>query len=97
MLDEDSRLTPFKNALPNYGVFDEKRVFKSGSDFNVYNIKDKTLGVFICEDVWVDETQHRLPKDKIDIAISLNASPYEIDKPKQRRQLESAVSIVGRT
>ena len=43
----------FKNALPNYGVFDEKRVFKRGSDFNVYNIKDKTLGVFICEDVWV--------------------------------------------
>jgi NAD+ synthase len=82
----------FKNALPNYGVFDEKRVFKSGSDFNVYNIKGKTLGVFICEDVWVDETQHRLPKDKIDIAISLNASPYEIDKPKQRRQLASNFS-----
>ena len=82
----------FKNALPNYGVFDEKRVFKSGSDFNVYNLKDKTLGVFICEDVWVEETQHRLPKDKIDIAISLNASPYEIDKPKQRKQLASNFS-----
>ena len=50
------------------------------------------MGVFICEDVWVDETQHRLPKDKIDIAISLNASPYEIDKPKQRRQLASNFS-----
>ena len=48
--------------------------------------------VFICEDVWVDETQDRLPKDKIDIAISLNASPYEIDKPKQRRQLASNFS-----
>jgi predicted amidohydrolase len=82
----------FKNALPNYGVFDEKRVFKSGSDFNSYKLKGKTLGIFICEDVWVDETHHRLPKDKIDIAISLNASPYEIDKPKQREQLASRFS-----
>ncbi|MAE37812.1 MAG: NAD+ synthase [Pelagibacteraceae bacterium] len=82
----------FKNALPNYGVFDEKRVFYPGSNFNTYRLKDKSIGVFICEDVWVKETHNRLPKNKIDIAISLNASPYEIDKPKQRIQLVSSFS-----
>ena len=92
--DGEIKFKHFKNALPNYGVFDEKRVFKHGSEFNTYKLKEKTIGVFICEDFWVNETHYRLPKEKIDLAISLNASPYEIDKPKQRQQLAATFSKV---
>tara|TARA_B110001454_G_scaffold145951_1_gene135451 strand:- start:2899 stop:4554 length:1656 start_codon:yes stop_codon:yes gene_type:complete len=77
----------FKNALPNYGVFDEKRIFDHGNEFNHFNLKGKNIGIFICEDIWVDETQDKLKSKKIDLAVSLNASPYEINKIKKRELL----------
>ena len=77
----------FKNALPNYGVFDEKRIFDQGNEFNHFNLKGKNIGVFICEDIWVDETQDKLKSKEIDLAVSLNASPYEINKIEKRELL----------
>ena len=37
----------FKNALPNYGVFDEKRIFLHGQDVNLFNLKGINLGIFV--------------------------------------------------
>ena len=42
----------YKNKLPNYGVFDEKRVFKSGNKYNTIKYKGFKLGLLICEDMW---------------------------------------------
>ena len=44
----------FKQELPNYGVFDEKRYFTSGNaeDVCTFTIKNQTFAVLICEDVW---------------------------------------------
>src|SRR3989338_3693840 len=44
-----------KMLLPNYGVFDEKRYFKSGEKPFVFKLKGQMLGVSICEDVWFRE------------------------------------------
>ena len=43
-----------KMHLPNYGVFDEKRYFKPGSDNKLIKIKDLCFSVNICEDIWVE-------------------------------------------
>ena len=44
-----------KVCLPNYGVFDEQRYFKAGSTYPIYLINGLSLGVTICEDIWVEE------------------------------------------
>ena len=45
----------FKVDLPNYGVFDEKRVFDAGPMPGPINFRGVRLGVPICEDIWQDE------------------------------------------
>ena len=51
-----------KFELPNYGVFDEKRVFDSGPAPGPISFKGVRLGVPICEDIWTDETCETLPR-----------------------------------
>ena len=42
----------YKNKLPNYGVFDEKRIFQKGKKNNVIKFKRYNIGLLICEDIW---------------------------------------------
>ena len=42
----------FKHDLPNYGVFDEKRVFAAGPCPGPMVLKGARLGVMVCEDMW---------------------------------------------
>ena len=81
----------FKNALPNYGVFDEKRIFLHGEDIGLFNLKGVNLGLFICEDIWVKNTISKINRTGIDLAISINASPFDINKMNER--LEAATSF----
>ena len=81
----------FKNALPNYGVFDEKRIFLHGEDIGSFNLKGVNLGLFICEDIWVKNTISKINGTGIDLAISINASPFDINKMNER--LEAATSF----
>jgi len=81
----------FKNALPNYGVFDEKRIFLHGEDVGLFKLKGVNLGIFICEDIWVQNTVSKLNGTGIDLAISINASPFDINKMNER--LEAATSF----
>ena len=81
----------FKNALPNYGVFDEKRIFLHGEDVGSFNLKGVNLGLFICEDIWVKNTISKINGTGIDLAISINASPFDINKMNER--LEAATSF----
>jgi len=73
-----------KQELPNYGVFDEKRYFTSGDESFVFECQQTKVGVLICEDQWVDGPIDRLCQSNIDVIVSLNASPFQIDKQKQR-------------
>ena len=81
----------FKNALPNYGVFDEKRIFLHGEDIGSFNLKGVNLGLFICEDIWVKNTISKINGTGIDLAISINASPFDVNKMNER--LEATVSF----
>jgi NAD+ synthetase len=70
-----------KSILPNYGVFDEKRVFQSGNSASQIEIKGKKCQVIICEELWHDE--YNIQKNN-DLLIVVNASPFEVDKFDQR-------------
>ena len=74
----------YKNNLPNYGVFDEQRVFKSGKKYNIINYKGLKLGLLICEDMWFNSLPLYLKKNGANIFICINASPYEKEKLSQR-------------
>ena len=73
-----------KQELPNYGVFDEKRYFTSGDESFVFECQQTKVGVLICEDQWVDGPIDRLCTSNVDVIVSLNASPFQIDKQNQR-------------
>ncbi len=73
-----------KQELPNYGVFDEKRYFSSGVDSFVFECQNTKIGVLICEDQWVEGPISSLCQSNIDIVVSLNASPFQLNKQSQR-------------
>ena len=73
-------------ALPNYGVFDEKRIFSNGEKVSVIDFKGLHLGIFICEDIWVNQTITEIGEQQIDLAVSLNASPFDINKINEREK-----------
>lgn len=77
----------YKNDLPNYGVFDEKRLFSAGPLPEPFTFKGVELGILICEDMWNDYTGKSL--EGAEILISLSASPYEMGKYGQRRERAS--------
>ncbi|OAT35179.1 NAD+ synthase [Proteus myxofaciens] len=77
----------FKQQLPNYGVFDEKRYFQSGNERCVVPFKGYHLGLLICEDIWINEPIDALKQAGADFVLSINASPYSREKPHIRTQL----------
>ena len=74
----------FKRELPNYGVFDEPRVFTPGPLPEPIVFKGTMIGVPICEDVWLPEVCKHLADFGAEFFISINGSPYEIDKDTLR-------------
>ena len=76
-----------KHDLPNYGVFDEKRVFASGPMPGPINFRDVRLGVMICEDMWQPDVAECLKESGAEIFVVLNGSPYALDKWDQRLNL----------
>ena len=73
-----------KHHLPNYGVFDELRVFASGALPEPVELKGTKLGVMVCEDMWRDGPAATLKDQGAEILIVLNGSPFETDKPDER-------------
>ncbi len=76
-----------KQILPNYGVFDERRYFDKGRNQVLFDYKGITIGLLICEDLWEKTPIADLKKQGADLIISLNASPFEIDKQDQRKAM----------
>ena len=75
-----------KVALPNYGVFDEKRLFHAGEPAFVIEWKQYRLGLFVCEDMWDATVAKHIASQKPDIYISMNGSPFETNKTNLRAQ-----------
>ena len=73
-----------KQELPNYGVFDEKRYFASGNESLTFDCQNTKIGVLICEDQWVDGPINQVCKGNIDMVISINASPFQLNKHSER-------------
>lgn len=76
-----------KHELPNYGVFDEKRVFAPGPAPGPVRFRGFRLGVLICEDWWFPEVPETLAETGAEILISINGSPFEDGKQGRRIQL----------
>ncbi|MFC4293266.1 NAD+ synthase [Sphingorhabdus arenilitoris] len=73
-----------KHELPNYGTFDEKRIFTSGPLPDPVLFRGVKLGLPICEDGWLPTVSKHLMAAGAEILISVNGSPYEIDKDDRR-------------
>src|SRR6185312_11044876 len=74
----------YKVDLPNYGVFDEKRVFASGPMPGPVSFRGVRIGVPICEDIWRDEVTECLAETGTEILLVPNGSPYWRDKDEVR-------------
>lgn len=74
----------YKHELPNYGTFDEKRIFAAGPLPEPIEFKGVRLGVPICEDGWLAPVSLHLKERGAELLISTNGSPYEIDKDDRR-------------
>ena len=80
----------FKVDLPNYGVFDEKRVFRPGPAPGPIVFKGVRVGVPICEDIWGPDPVECIFETGGEILLVPNASPYERDKLAVRLEVAKA-------
>ena len=77
-----------KHFLPNYGVFDEFRIFSPGDKSMVLDVDGARIGVAICEDIWQDGGPvAELSEQHIDLLLTMNGSPYEEGKTDTRLDL----------
>jgi len=73
-----------KRHLPNYGIFDESRVFEAAATSNIVEYKGHRIGIMICEDMWFPNATNSLVTQGAEILIVSNASPFETRKCSQR-------------
>jgi NAD+ synthase (glutamine-hydrolysing) len=73
-----------KHHLPNYSVFDEKRYFVAGDGYCVATVAGITLGVTICEDIWMPEAARQAADAGAQLLVNLNASPFHTGKGGER-------------
>ena len=74
-----------KVNLPNYSVFDEKRVFNKNNTPEIFNFRGIKLGIPICEDIWMDNVCKELKDQGCELIISPNGSPFDKYKINQRK------------
>src|SRR4051812_44829239 len=76
-----------KRELPNYGTFDEKRIFTPGPLPEPIEFMGVKLGIPICEDIWQEVVCAHLAEAGAEMLLVPNGSPYELDKDDKRYQL----------
>lgn len=76
-----------KQALPNYGVFDEQRYFSAGNQHCVFEFKGTFIGLTICEDVWQKGIIDANKQAGAELLLTLNASPFHSGKIHQREAI----------
>jgi NAD+ synthase (glutamine-hydrolysing) len=96
-----------KALLPTYDVFDEARYFEPATQTHVVSFAGYTLGVTLCEDIWLDPVRsgrplyHRAPAEEqialgADLLINLSASPFEMSKSNHRHELARDLALAAR-
>ncbi len=74
--------------LPNYGVFDESRYFHPGRRLPLLSVNGTTVGVNICEDIWLPEGPTRAQAAAgAEVIVNINASPFHVGKSRSREQM----------
>jgi NAD+ synthase (glutamine-hydrolysing) len=76
--------TAHKQALPNYGVFDDKRYFRPGHETVTTLIEGVRVGLLICEDVWQPEPAAQAAAAGAELLLVINASPWDSAKQVDR-------------
>ena len=85
LLDDGSiAAVVLKHHLPNYGVFDEVRVFTPGPLPRPVPFRGVNLGIMICEDMWYADVAAALRQGGADLLLIPNGSPFELDKTSAR-------------
>jgi NAD+ synthase len=89
ILAEDGQMIgrTLKHELPNYGTFDEKRIFANGPLPEPILFRGVKLGIPICEDIWREAVCAHLVQAGVELLLVPNGSPYENDKDDQRQRL----------
>lgn len=92
--------TYFKQKLPNYSVFDEKRYFVEGKEPCVIDFRGIKVGLTLCEDIWFTEPSLQAVDAGAELIINLNASPFRSGKWQLReaevrkRVVETSVPVI---
>ena len=82
-----------KINLPNYGVFDDQRYFSSIKEMEIFELKGHKIGILICEDMWNNDIPNYLCKQGARILITMNASPFNIEKDLQRKNVAKDICL----
>jgi len=80
IIDGECRASYYKQYLPNYSVFDEKRYFVKGDRPTVFDYKGIQFGLTICEDIWFTAPASQAADEGAEVLLNLNASPYRQGK-----------------
>ncbi|MBO8086659.1 NAD+ synthase [Marichromatium sp. AB32] len=76
-----------KQALPNYGVFDEKRYFQPGTLAGVFEHRGLCVGLSVCEDIWQEAPTRQAVEAGAQLLVNINASPFHAGKRAEREAL----------
>lgn len=80
----------FKCDLPNYGVFDEKRIFEPGMGPEVFDLKGVKLGAPICEDIWDKAVCAEVKAKGAELILVPNGSPFRVTADDERMDVARA-------
>jgi len=83
-------VTAHKQALPNYGVFDDKRYFRPGHETATAMIDGVRVGLLICEDIWQPEPAAQAAAAGAELLVVINASPWDSAKQAGREAVLAA-------
>jgi len=92
-----------KRLLPTYDVFDETRYFEPAPQSLLFQLRDRTIGVTVCEDIWnvgdvegvpryAMDPAEELAGRGMDIFVNISASPYTLNKRAIRRKILEKIS-----
>ncbi len=87
----------YKQLLPTYDVFDERRYFQPAASDQIFTFKGKRFGLTICEDIWQSEDGlgektydvkplAALAERKVDVVLNMSASPFTVSKHAFRKK-----------
>ena len=87
MHEQQRVMTYYKQRLPNYGVFDEKRYFDEADKNGLLNIHGIPVALSICEDIWFSGPSEQAKQAGAELVLNINASPFHKHKQIQRREM----------